>query len=121
MNDKFLAYFFSYVGIAACCIGVPLLIVVLGGLGIFAWIADNTLAVIGLGLIGIGLILFNRDRIERRRLGAGRERAVEKPAADTAWPSTALSRLPRCHRLHYVDKREIDHLSDSRGLKSDEF
>ncbi len=92
MNDRFLAYFFSYVGIAACCIGVPLLIVFLGGLGIFAWIADNTLAVIGLSLIGIALILFNRDRKKRRRLGAGRERAVENPAADAAWPST-----PRRH------------------------
>jgi hypothetical protein len=89
MKDKFLAYFFSYVGIAACCIGVPLLIVFLGGLGIFAWIADNTMVVIGLGLIGIALILFNRDRKKRRRLGAWRERAVENPAADTAWPSTS--------------------------------
>ncbi len=92
MNDKFPACFFRYVGIAACCIGVPLLIVFLGGLGIFAWIADNTLAVIGLGLIGIALILFNRDRKKRRRLGAWRERAVENPAADAAWPST-----PRGH------------------------
>ncbi len=92
MNDRFLAYFFSYVGIAACCIGVPLLIVFLGGLGIFAWIADNTLAVIGLGLIGVALILFNRDRKKQRRLGTRRERAVENPSADAAWPST-----PRCH------------------------
>jgi hypothetical protein len=92
MKDKFLAYFFSYVGIAACCIGVPLLIVFLGGLRIFAWIADNTLAVIGLGLIAIALILFIRDRSKRRRLGAGRERAVNKPVAEAAWPST-----PRWH------------------------
>ncbi len=92
MNDKFLAYFFSYVGIAACCIGVSLLIVFLGGLGIFAWIADNTLVVFGLGLIGIALILFNRDRKKRRRLGVWRKRAVENPAADAAWPST-----PRWH------------------------
>ncbi len=92
MNEKVWAYLFSFVGMAACCIGVPLLIVFLGGLGIFAWIADNTLAVIGLGLIGIALILFNRDRNKRRRLGTGRERAVEKPAADAAWPST-----PRWH------------------------
>ena len=92
MNDKFLAYFFSYVGIAACCIGVPLLIVFLGGLGIFAWIADNTLAVIGLGLIVVALILFNRGRKNPRRLGTRRERAVENPVADAAWPST-----PRWH------------------------
>ncbi len=93
MNDKFFAYIFSYVGIAACCIGVPLLIVFLGGLGIFAWIAANALAVIGLGLIGIALILFIRDRSKRRRLGAGREWDVENPAADAPWPST-----PRWHQ-----------------------
>ena len=99
MNDKFLAYFFSYVGIAACCIGVPLLIVFLGGLGIFAWIADNTLAVIGLGLIGIALILFNRDRKKRRRLGVWRERAVFEPcgrrrlAVDTAVAPSASGQV----------------------------
>ncbi len=92
MKDNFFAYIFTYVGIAACCIGVPLLIVFLGGLGIFAWIADNTLAVIGLGLIGIALNLFNRDRKKRRRLGSRRKRAVENPVADAAWPST-----PRWH------------------------
>ncbi len=75
-------------GIAACCIGVPLLITFLGGVGIFVWIADNALAVVGLGLISIALILFNRDRKKQRRLGARRERAVESPAADAAWPST---------------------------------
>ncbi len=47
MNDNFFAYIFTYVGIAACCIGVPLLIAFLGGVGMFAWIADNTLAVVG--------------------------------------------------------------------------
>jgi len=71
---------------------VPLLIVFLGGLGIFAWIAANPLAVIGLSLIGIAMILFNRDRKEQRRLGAGRERAVDKPVAEADWPST-----PRRH------------------------
>ena len=92
MNDKFLAYFFTYVGMVACCIGVPLLIIFLGGVGIFAWIADNNWAVVGLGLIGIALILFNRDRKKQRRLDARRERAVENPAAGGAWPST-----PRWH------------------------
>ncbi len=92
MKDNIFAYIFTYVGIAACCIGVPLLITFLGGAGILAWIANNTLAVIALGLIGIALILFNRDRKKQRRLGAWRERAVENPAADTAWPST-----PRWH------------------------
>ena len=87
MSDKFLAYNFTYVGMVACCIGVPLLIIFLGGVGIFAWIADNNWAVVGLGLIGIALILFNRDRKKQRRLDARRERAVENPAADAAWPS----------------------------------
>ncbi len=84
MNDNFFAYIFTYVGIAACCIGVPLLITFLGGAGIFAWIADKTLAVIGLGLIGIALILFNRDRKKRRHLGARRERAVDTLVAPSA-------------------------------------
>ena len=84
MNDNFFAYIFTYVGIAACCIGVPLLITFLGGAGIFAWIADNTLAVIGLGLIGIALILFNWDRKKRRHLGARRERAVDTLVAPSA-------------------------------------
>ncbi len=84
MNEKVWAYLFSFVGMAACCIGVPLLIAILGGVGLFAWIADNTLAVMGLGLVGIALILFKRDR---------RKRGVENPAADAAWPSTP-------HRRH---------------------
>lgn len=92
MNDNFFAYIFTYAGIAACCIGVPLLITFLGGFGIFAWIANNTLAVVGLGLIAMALILFKRDRKKQRRLGAGREQAVEDPAADAAWPS-----MPRWH------------------------
>ncbi len=92
MSDKFLAYFFSFVGISACCIGVPLLIIFLGGLGLFAWIANNTLGVVGRGLIGIVLILFNRDRKKQRRLGTRRERAAENPVANAAWPST-----PRWH------------------------
>ncbi len=99
MNDKLLAYIFSFVGMAACCIGVSLLIAFLGGVGLFAWIADNTLAVIGLGLIGIALILFIRDRQKRRRLGARRKPAVENPAADDSWPSTS----PR--RPHFPGKR----------------
>lgn len=85
MNDKSRAYIFGIVGMAACCIGVPLLIAFLVGAGFFAWFADNALAVIGLGLIGIALILFSRDLKQRRRLGA---RRVENPAADAAWPST---------------------------------
>ncbi|MEE8252376.1 MAG: hypothetical protein V3R17_00420 [Hyphomicrobium sp.] len=84
MNDNFFAYIFTYVGIAACCIGVPLLITFLGGAGIFAWIADNTLAVIGLGLIVIALIVCNRDRKKRRHLGARRERAVDTLVAPSA-------------------------------------
>ena len=92
MNDNFFAYIFTYVGIAACCIGVPLLITFLGGVVIFVWIANNTLAVVGLGLFVTALILFYRDRKKQRRLGARRERAVENPAADAAWPST-----PRGH------------------------
>ncbi len=99
MNEKVWAYLFSFVGMAACCIGVPLLIVFLGGVGLFAWIADNTLAVIGLGLIGITLILFNRDRRKRRRLGARRKPAVENAAADDSWPSTS----PR--RPHFPGRR----------------
>ncbi len=92
MNDNFFAYIFTYVGIAACCIGVPLLITFLGGAGIFAWIADNTLAVIGLGLIGIALILFNRDRKKRRHLGARRERAVDTLVAPSASGQVTLNR-----------------------------
>ena len=92
MNDKALAYLFSFVGIAVCCIGVPLLIVYVSGVGLFAWFADNTLAVIGLGLIGIALILFNRDRKNRRRLGARRARAVENPAEEDAWQSAPRRR-----------------------------
>ncbi len=99
MNEKVWAYLFSFVGVAACCIGVPLLIAFLGGVGLFAWITDNTLAVIGLGLIGITLILFNRDRRKRRRLGARREPAVENPAAKDSWRSTS----PR--RPHFPGKR----------------
>ncbi len=103
MYDKLLAYFFSYLGIAACCIGVPPLITVLGDVGIFAWSADNTLAVIGLGLFGIALILFNRDPKKRRRLGTRRQRAVEYPVADAAWPST-----PRCHHRPPGRRPQID-------------
>ena len=92
MNDNFFAYIFTYVGIAACCIGVPLLIAFLGGVGMFAWIADNTLAVIGLGLIGIALILFNRDRKKLRHLGARRERAVDTLVAPSASGQVTLNR-----------------------------
>ncbi len=92
MNDNFFACIFTYVGIAACCIGVPLLIIFLGGVGIFAWIADNTLAVVGLGLIVIALIVFNRDRKKRRHLGTRRERAVDTLVAPSASGQVTLNR-----------------------------
>ena len=44
MNDKFLGWVLGTVIMAACCIGVPLLIVFLIGTGVFAWFADNGLA-----------------------------------------------------------------------------
>jgi hypothetical protein len=92
MNDKLLAHIFGFVAVAACCIGVPALIIFLGGLGLFAWFASNSLALFALALIVAAGYLLHRDRRKRRRLGARRERAVEYPPADAALPSTPYRR-----------------------------
>ena len=92
MNEKFLAYFFTFVGVSACCIGVPFLIVFLGGLGLFTWIANNTVALFALALIAAVGYLLHSDRKKRRQFRAGHERAVNPSSVDEAQPS-----IPRWH------------------------
>ncbi len=87
MNDKFLGWATGTVIMAACCIGVPLLIVFLTGVGVFAWFADNGLAIIAVVLFVAVMAKFGRDRKHRRHLGTGRAQAVEHSLADENWPS----------------------------------
>ncbi len=87
MNDKFLGWATGTVIMAACCIGVPLLIVFLAGVGVFAWFADNGLAIIAVVLFVAVMAKFRRDRKKRRHLGTGRPQAVEPSMANEDWPS----------------------------------
>ena len=73
MNEKLVAYIVSFVVMAACCFGVPALLFFLSGLGLFAWFADNSIA---LALIGAAGYLLHRDRRKRRQALGRRERAV---------------------------------------------
>ena len=65
MNDKFLGWVLGTAIMAACCIGVPFLIVFLIGTGVFAWIADNGLAVIAVVVIVVAVALLRREQINR--------------------------------------------------------
>ena len=89
MNEKLVAYIVSFVVIAACCLGVPLLIIFLGGLGLFAWFANNSLALFALALIVAAGYVLHRDRKKRRQFRAGRERTVNPSSLDEAQPSNA--------------------------------
>ncbi len=93
MNEKLVAHIVSFVFMAGCCIGVPLLIGILGGLGLFAWFADNGLALFTLALIAAAGYLFHRDRRKRRQAHARREEAIGHPSADEVRPSA-----PHGHR-----------------------
>ncbi len=87
MNDKLPGWLIGSVFMAACCIGVPLLLAFLSGVGLFAWFADNTFGVIALVLIAGAIALFRKERKKRRHLGT-RAQAVERAVTDNALPST---------------------------------
>ena len=85
MNDKPIAYILAFAGMAACCVGVPLLVGFLLGAGVFAWLADNSLAVIAPVLIAAAVaLLVYRDRKRRRQPGAEPRRVAGRPASDDA-------------------------------------
>ena len=88
MNDKVLAYILGTAAMAACCIGVPLLLVFLSSVGFFAWFADNSIGVLALVTIVAGIVLFRRDQKKRRHPARRRAQAVERSAADKSWPSS---------------------------------
>ena len=67
MNDKFLGWVFGTVIMAACCLGVPLFLWFLGSAGVFAWLGNNSLAVVGLIIIAAIFYLLHRDPKKRRR------------------------------------------------------
>ncbi len=92
MNDKLLAHIVSMIVFAACCIGVSALIVLLGGIGLFAWFADNGLALFALALVVAAGYVLHRDRKKRRQFRAGHERTVNPSSLDEAQPLT-----PRYH------------------------
>ncbi len=62
MEDKPLAFIVGTPIMAGCCIGVPLLMGFLGGVGLFAWLSDNTLVLIAAIPIAAAGYLFVRDR-----------------------------------------------------------
>jgi len=88
MNERLVAHLVSIVFMAGCCIGLPLLIGFLGGLGLFAWFADNGLALSTLALIVVAGYLLHRDRRKRRQARARREAAIGHRSADEVQPST---------------------------------
>ena len=92
MNDKFLGWAFGTAAMAACCIGVPLLVGFLIGTGVFAWFAGNALWVFALVLIVAAIALFRRDRKKRRHLETRRAQAVEHSVANKAWSSVPRRR-----------------------------
>ncbi len=94
MNGKPLAYIIGLPVMVACCIGAPLLMGSLVGVGLFAWLADNTFAVIAVGMVAAAVVyVLHRDRRKRRHLGALQEQAVVNTAADDVPPSA-----PHRHR-----------------------
>ena len=89
MNGKPLAFIIGLPVMVGCCIGAPLLVGWLIGVGVFAWLADNTFAVIAVGMVAAAVVfLLWRNRKERRHVGARQEQAVERPAADATRAST---------------------------------
>lgn len=66
MNDKFLGWVFGSLAMAACCIGLPLLVGILVGTGVFAWIADNGLAIIAVIAVVAAIALWRREQINQR-------------------------------------------------------
>ncbi len=92
MNEKLVAHMVSFVFMAGCCIGVPLLIGFLGGFGLFAWFADNGLALFTLALIAAAGCLLHRDRRKRRQAHARRKEAIGYSSANEIQPSASPER-----------------------------
>ncbi len=91
MNDKFLAWVVGTVIMAACCVGLPLLVAFVIGTGLFAWLANSSFAMVAVVLAAAAVYLIRRDLKRRPRLESRRERAVEQPPADDA-PSRRTDR-----------------------------
>ena len=84
MNDKFLAWGLGTAIMAACCLGLPLLVGFVIATGLFAWLAENSFAVVAVMLVPIAVYLLRRDRKQPPRLESRQQRAVEQPPADDA-------------------------------------
>ncbi len=82
MEDKPIAFVVGVVIMAGCCIGVPLLIGVLGGVGLFAWLSGNTVLVIAAIPLAAAGVLFARDRKRRRRFHQGEGAVRASGSAD---------------------------------------
>jgi len=93
MNGKPLAFIIGLPVMVGCCIGAPLFVGWLVGVGLFAWLADNTFAVIAVGMVAAAVVfVLRRHRKERRYVGARQGQAVERPAADAPNPSVLARR-----------------------------
>ena len=65
MNAKLLAYIVASAGFAACCLGIPVLIVVLSSGAGAAWLGDNGFPLAAIGAAAVGVVILVR-RTPRR-------------------------------------------------------
>ena len=81
MNDKVLAHIVAFIAFAACCVGVPLLLVFLSGSALFAWLGDAPLWLILVVVFGVAiyaLLRRTRKRAAARGGGPARDRFPSK-------------------------------------------
>ncbi len=86
MSDKPIAMISAFVLMAACCLGVPLLLMFLSGAAVTAWVLNDGVAWLALAaVVAAALMLYRRSR---RRAGPRPKTAPAGPAGPTARDAT---------------------------------